>query len=36
MRSFIMAGGIKGWVAGGEEYVKFVDGYEEEKWAKKD
>lgn len=35
MQSMILAGGIKGWVAGGEEYVNFVDGFEQEAWIGK-
>lgn len=35
MQSFIMAGGIKGWVGAGEDYINFVDGYEKEAWVKK-
>ncbi|KIW14945.1 hypothetical protein PV08_07732 [Exophiala spinifera] len=34
MQSAILEGGIKGWVAGGEEYVKLVDGFEREVWEK--
>ena len=35
MQSAILEGGIKGWVAGGEEFLKFVDGYEKEAWIGK-
>lgn len=35
MQSYIIAGGIKGWVGAGEEYIKFVDGYKKEAWMKK-
>ena len=29
-----MAEGIKGWVGAGEEYVGFMDEYEEGAWGK--
>lgn len=35
MQSYILKGGIKGWVGAGEEYVSFVDGYQKEAWAEK-
>lgn len=33
IRSVILEGGIKGWVTGGPEYVKELEGYEESVWA---
>lgn len=32
MESCTLTGGIKGWVAAGEEYVALVDGYESSEW----
>jgi arsenical-resistance protein 2 len=32
MESFILDGGIKGWASGGEQFVKLMDGYQEEAW----
>ena len=29
---YILEGGIKGWVAAGDEYTKAMDGYEADKW----
>lgn len=34
MQSLALEGGIKGWVAAGGEYVKWVAGYEAAVWAK--
>ncbi|EFW17839.1 hypothetical protein D8B26_004824 [Coccidioides posadasii str. Silveira] len=34
MQSLVLEGGIKGWVTAGEEYVKYVDGYDEAVWKK--
>jgi hypothetical protein len=33
IESLVLAGGIKGWVAGGEEYTEYVQNYEPSKWA---
>jgi arsenical-resistance protein 2 len=33
MESSTLTGGIKGWVAAGEEYVALVDGYESSEWS---
>lgn len=33
MQSVTLQGGIKGWVAGGEEYIRFIDGYDAQVWA---
>ncbi|RYP78787.1 hypothetical protein DL769_003123 [Monosporascus sp. CRB-8-3] len=33
MQSVVLQGGIKGWVAAGEEYTKWMDGYDATKWA---
>ncbi|KIX01134.1 uncharacterized protein Z518_10200 [Rhinocladiella mackenziei CBS 650.93] len=32
VKSAILQGGIKAWVAGGEEYVSWMDGFEENVW----
>jgi len=32
MESFILEGGIKGWSTGGDQFVKLMDGYQEEAW----
>ncbi|KAH7123879.1 Rhodanese-like domain-containing protein [Dendryphion nanum] len=32
IESYILEGGIKGWVAAGDEYIKAIDGYEADKW----
>jgi arsenical-resistance protein 2 len=32
MESFILEGGIKGWVAGGKQFWELMDGYEESAW----
>lgn len=34
MKSLVLTGGIKGWVAAGREYVEWMDEYEEGVWAK--
>jgi hypothetical protein len=34
MRSMILEGGIKGWVAAGQEYIDCMDGFDEEAWSK--
>ena len=34
VQSAILEGGIKGWVAGGDEYVEFMDGFERGAWEK--
>jgi hypothetical protein len=31
MESLVLVGGIKGWVAGGEEYIRYVQEYTEAK-----
>ena len=33
MRSVILLGGIKGWVAAGPEYIELMDEYDASKWA---
>ncbi|RYP09702.1 hypothetical protein DL764_001128 [Monosporascus ibericus] len=33
MRSVILQGGINGWVAAGEEYIQWMDGYDATKWS---
>ncbi|CRK26396.1 hypothetical protein BN1723_013824, partial [Verticillium longisporum] len=33
MRSVILGGGIKGWVAGGESFTAYMSGYEADKWV---
>lgn len=35
MTSLVLAGGIKGWVKAGPEYVELMDGYDADVWAKK-
>lgn len=32
MKSLALEGGIKGWVAEGGEYLKFMQDYDESKW----
>lgn len=32
MESLVLEGGIKGWVAAGDDYTRLMDGYEESKW----
>ncbi|KAK6364999.1 hypothetical protein LTS17_011695 [Exophiala oligosperma] len=34
VQSAILQGGVKGWVAGGEEYIKYMDGFEKGVWEK--
>ena len=34
MQSLVLTGGIKGWVAAGEEYVEQMDGYDASAWQK--
>ncbi|KIY02786.1 uncharacterized protein Z520_01251 [Fonsecaea multimorphosa CBS 102226] len=36
LESVILEGGIKGWVSGGEEYTRWMDGFEAEAWKKGD
>lgn len=36
LRSLILEGGIKGWVKGGAEYVREMDGYVEDVWLKQE
>ncbi|KIW74962.1 hypothetical protein Z517_11733 [Fonsecaea pedrosoi CBS 271.37] len=36
LQSVILKGGIKGWVAGGEEFTQWMDGFEAEAWKKGD
>lgn len=33
MKSVVLLGGIKGWVAAGEEYTAYVDEYDAAKWG---
>lgn len=33
-RGVVLTGGIKGWVASGEEYVDLMDGYESQTWGR--
>ncbi|RYP69932.1 hypothetical protein DL771_005792 [Monosporascus sp. 5C6A] len=33
MQSVVLQGGINGWVAAGEDYTKWMDGYDATKWA---
>ncbi len=33
MKSVILQNGIKGWVAGGDEYTRWMDEYEEKVWS---
>jgi hypothetical protein len=33
MDSVTLVGGIKGWVKGGDEFLRFMDGYVAEEWA---
>ncbi|KAJ5777903.1 hypothetical protein N7520_001149 [Penicillium odoratum] len=32
MDSVVLEGGIKGWVAAGEDYIRCMDGYDASKW----
>jgi arsenical-resistance protein 2 len=32
MESSVLEGGIKGWVAAGDEYVELTDGYDASIW----
>lgn len=32
MKSVVLLGGIKGWVAAGDEYTAYVDEYDAVKW----
>lgn len=32
-RGVVLTGGIKGWAAGGKEYVDLMDGYEPQTWG---
>ncbi|EPS45410.1 hypothetical protein H072_649 [Dactylellina haptotyla CBS 200.50] len=34
MKSMILAGGIKGWVAAGGEYTEWMEGYDAAVWSK--
>ena len=34
IKSVVLKGGIKGWVAAGREYVDLMDGHEAEAWTK--
>ncbi|WEW59258.1 hypothetical protein PRK78_004727 [Emydomyces testavorans] len=34
MQSLVLEGGIKGWVRAGEEYIKYIDGYDEAVWKR--
>ena len=31
--SLVLDGGVKGWVAGGDDFTTLMDGYVAEKWA---
>ena len=33
MRSLVLEGGIKGWVAAGKEYTDFMDEYDASAWT---
>ena len=33
MKSVVLLGGIKGWVAAGDEYTAYVDEYDAAKWG---
>lgn len=32
MESLVLTGGIKAWVAREDEYVRYIQGYDESKW----
>jgi arsenical-resistance protein 2 len=32
MESLVLEGGINGWVTGGADFIKLMDGYEEAFW----
>lgn len=32
MQALVLDGGIKGWVASGDEYVKCMTGYDKQVW----
>jgi arsenical-resistance protein 2 len=34
IKSLVLAGGIKGWVAAGTEYTALMDGYDASVWTK--
>ncbi|OQE08867.1 hypothetical protein PENVUL_c008G02155 [Penicillium vulpinum] len=34
MKSLVLEGGIKGWVAAGKDYTQLLDEYDESKWVK--
>ncbi|OAP58647.1 hypothetical protein AYL99_07737 [Fonsecaea erecta] len=34
LQSVILKGGVKGWVAGGDEFTAWMDGFEPEAWKK--
>lgn len=34
IKSLVLAGGIKGWVAAGTEYTTLMDGYDASVWTK--
>lgn len=34
MQSVILAGGIKGWVGAGVEFIEFMDGYDAAAWGR--
>jgi arsenical-resistance protein 2 len=34
MRSMVLEGGIKSWVAAGQAYIDPMDGFDEEAWSK--
>lgn len=35
IESAILEGGIKGWVAAGEEYTAWMEGFDERTWTKR-
>lgn len=34
LQSLVLEGGVKGWVAAGEEYTEWMDEYEASVWKK--
>ena len=34
VKSWVLSGGIKGWVAAGPDYTSWMDGYEASVWIK--
>lgn len=33
MQVMVLEGGVKGWVKGGEQYTRLMDGYQQEHWT---